>query len=113
MLPVQPVCLPCRDKELAPVSIRPGIGHRQISGARVFDGEALIGKLPAVDARRPRPVAVYEVTALQHEILYDAVEHGAGVPTAVVGFEALRTNCAEVGYLQSANANEELAIRRA
>mmetsp|Transcript_10552 Transcript_10552/g.21378 ORF Transcript_10552/g.21378 Transcript_10552/m.21378 type:complete len:213 (-) Transcript_10552:98-736(-) len=94
VLPVQPVRLPASDEELAPVAVRPGVGHAEDSRPLVLARKVLVvERHPVVDRRLPRPIPVYEVPTLDHETLDDAVEeaalvaHGLSVRRVLAGAE--------------------------
>ena len=62
------------DKELAPVGIRPGVGHGEDARLRVLElGVELIGK-PVPGAATPR---AFRIAALDHEIRNHAMKNGA------------------------------------
>ena len=62
---------------LRPIRVRARVCHGEEAGRLVLQQEVLVLKLLSVNGLAPRPVAVGEVAALQHERLDDAMENGA------------------------------------
>lgn len=82
MLPIQPGGGRERNKELAAIRVRPGIGHAEHAGAGVPQGRVdLVVELVAVDGGAAAAGAG-GVAALDHEVGNDAVEDGGGVVAA-------------------------------
>lgn len=79
MLAVQKVTLCAGDEKLTAVGVLPAVGHGQEPWRVVFEGEVLVGIRVAVNAGYARAIALYEITALDHEILNYAVEAGTFV----------------------------------
>ncbi len=68
MLPIQPGRRRQRDEELAPVRIRPAVGHAQDAGAGVLEGGVdLVVELVAVDGGAAAAGAG-RVARLEHEV---------------------------------------------
>lgn len=74
---VQPAGLLNGDEELRSVGVLAGVGHRQPSSAVVLQLEVLVGEALTVDRAATGSIATGEVTALDHEVLDDAVELAA------------------------------------
>ena len=62
---------------LRPVRVRARVCHGEEAGRLMLQQEVLVVKLLSVNGLAPRPVAVGEVAALQHERLDDTMENGA------------------------------------
>lgn len=77
MVTVKPLCLDCRDEELAAVRVRAGVGHGDVAGTAVLDIEVLVRERSAVDRFAAPSVLVREIAALDHEVGDDAVERCA------------------------------------
>jgi len=71
------------DEELGAVRVWSSIGHREQARSIVFQFEALVSKLLAVDGFATSAVATSEVTTLKHEIRDDSVERRALVSETV------------------------------
>lgn len=74
---IQPAGLLGGDEELRSVGVLASVGHAQPAGAIVLQLEVLILEALAVDGATAGAVALGEVTALDHEVLDDAVELAA------------------------------------
>ena len=97
MAAVEPGGLDGGDEELRSVCVGSRVGHGEVAGAGVLDGEALVGELLAVDGLAAAAVTVGEVAALEHELGNDAVEDG---PFVVEGFAA----CAHAFFARAQRA---------
>mmetsp|Transcript_23541 Transcript_23541/g.47740 ORF Transcript_23541/g.47740 Transcript_23541/m.47740 type:complete len:211 (-) Transcript_23541:702-1334(-) len=75
MLPIQVRRVLRRDEELTAVGARAGVGHGKEARSRVLHLEVLVRKLLSVDGLAAGAVALCEVSALDHEILDDAMEY--------------------------------------
>ena len=65
------------DIELGAVSVGARVGHGDLVGLGVLDGEVLIIELSAVDRFSASAVALSEIAALGHEAGNDSVERAA------------------------------------
>ena len=74
------------NEELATVGAGAGIGHAKQERLLVHDFKVLVLELLAVDALAAHAIALGEVTALDHELLDDAVEAAALVVKGLSGF---------------------------
>ena len=77
VLAVEPWGLDGGDEELGAVGILASIGHRQHARSVVLQLEIFVRELGAVYGLAPGPVALGEVTALDHEALNNSVERAA------------------------------------
>ena len=73
------------DEELGAVGVGTAVGHGEEAGLGVAELVVLICELVAVDGLAASAVAAGEVTALDHEVLDDAVELGALVAEGLPG----------------------------
>lgn len=64
MLAVEPGRGDSCDEELRAVGVLSGVGHRQLTGARVLELEVLILELVAVDALAASAVTAREISSL-------------------------------------------------
>lgn len=74
MFPIQPVTLGACDEELAAVGTRTTVCHRKQARSRVFQLEVFICKRTPIYTGYSSAIPIYEVTSLDHEILYHPVE---------------------------------------
>lgn len=86
MLAVEPRAGDGGDEELGAVGVRARVRHGEHARRGVSEREALVGELGAVDGLAAGAVASREVTALEHELLDDAVEAAALVAERLAGF---------------------------
>jgi hypothetical protein len=69
MLAIQPICFTTRNKELTPIRIWTGIGHRQKPRACVAGCEVFVLKSRAVNGKHASTITSYEIASLQHKSL--------------------------------------------
>jgi len=86
MLPIQPLCFCSTDKELGPVSVLPGVCHRQDSRPGVLLREILVGELGTVDGLTAGAVPGREIPSLAHEARDHTVESGTLEVQRLPGF---------------------------
>lgn len=110
VLPVEPVRLGARQKELTPVGVGARVGRRQQPGAGVLGDKWLVVKLRPVDADRPCSVPFDEVSSLRHEPSDHPVEAGTLVADGetVARAELARAELSEVFGGSGRDVGEEL-----